>query len=171
MKTFFIIKDNLLDKKILAYLDSKEFSRKKHVNRYMKKIIVFYAENFENNNMNKARFALEKKDVEMRRKDLIMISVFSGALGILSIITIMVLLIPGVEDPWEDWLEIFNNFYAFRFLFMIIFLLFFTAVDIYILRRFKVNYLFIFELDPHYKVTHIQLLRVILIKFNFNRYQ
>jgi len=103
MKSFFIIKDHLLDKKILAYLDSKEFSRKKHVNKYMKKIIVFYAENFENNNMNKARVALEKKDVEMRRKDLIMISLFSGVLGILSIITIMILLIPGVEDPWEDW--------------------------------------------------------------------
>lgn len=33
----------------------------------MKKIMIFYAEHFENNNMRKARNALEKKEVEMRR--------------------------------------------------------------------------------------------------------
>jgi len=36
----------------------------------------------------------------MRRKDLIMISVFLSALAVLSIITILILIIPGAEEPW-----------------------------------------------------------------------
>ena len=66
----------------------------------MKKIMLYFAEQFENNNIKKARNALEKKEVEMRRKDLIMISVFLSALAVLSIITILILIIPGAEEPW-----------------------------------------------------------------------
>lgn len=43
---------------------------------------------------------------------------------------------------------------------MLLFTLFSTGVVIGILRKFKINYLFIFELDPHYKITQIQLFRV-----------
>ena len=132
----------------------------------MKKIMLYFAEQFENNNIKKARNALEKKEVEMRRKDLIMISVFSSAIAVFSLITILILIIPGAEEPWYDWLEIFNNFYVFRFLFMIVLLLFFTAIDIYILRMFKVNYQFILDLDPNYKITHVQFFRVTFLYLN-----
>lgn len=40
-----------------------------------------------------------------------------------------------------------------------------TAFAIRTFKRFKVNYLFIFELDPYYKITHIQFLRVGVIFF------
>jgi hypothetical protein len=46
---------------------------------------------------------------------------------------------------------------------MLILGLLFVATDVMILRRFRVNYLFIFELDPHYKVTHVQLYRVAMM--------
>ncbi|CDW91778.1 xenotropic and polytropic retrovirus receptor 1 [Stylonychia lemnae] len=167
MKSYFLIKDNIIDKKLLAYLDSKEFSRKKDVNRQQKKIIRFFANLFENGSERRARYAMEKKDVEMRRQDLIQISIFSGALAVIAIVAILVLLIPGAEDPWEDWIEIFSNLFAFRFLLMIIVVLVFSAVDIYILRKFKINYLFIFELDPNYKITHIQLTRSFMIKLDY----
>lgn len=35
-----------------------------------------------------------------------------------------------------------------------------AGVAIKILRAFKVNYLYIFELDPNYKITFMQLFRV-----------
>jgi len=43
---------------------------------------------------------------------------------------------------------------------MIVFTVLSTAVAIRILRAYKVNYLFIFELDPNYKVTFMQLIKV-----------
>lgn len=52
---------------------------------------------------------------------------------------------------------------VYRFVFMIILGLVFVATDVLILRRFRVNYIFIFELDPNYKITHIQLYRVAMM--------
>jgi hypothetical protein len=49
---------------------------------------------------------------------------------------------------------------VFRFVLMLILALVLISVDVYILRKYRVNYMFIFELDPNYKVTHVQLLRV-----------
>jgi hypothetical protein len=57
-------------------------------------------------------------------------------------------------------LEIFASLYTFRFLLMILFTVISTAFAIRILRAYKVNYLFIFELDPNYKIGFMQLLRV-----------
>lgn len=51
--------------------------------------------------------------------------------------------------------------YAFRFLFMlVIFMPLAAALCVRIFRGFKINYIFTLELDPHYRVTHIQLIRV-----------
>lgn len=50
--------------------------------------------------------------------------------------------------------------YTFRFLLMLIFTLAATGAAVKILKQFKVNYMFIFELDPQYKITHVQLFRV-----------
>ena len=91
----------------------------------------------------------------MRRKDLILISMFTGSIIIMLIVTLFALIIPGADEPWHDWLEFFNSFYTFRFVLMCQLILLFTSIDIFILREFKVNYLFIFELDPQYKITHI----------------
>eukprot|EP00347_Sterkiella_histriomuscorum_P004047 403361947 len=159
VKTFFQFPDNIIDKKLLAYLENKSFVNQKDVNKQLKKIIRLYQTCFTDGSKKKAMYSLEKKEVEMRRKDLILISMFTGAITVTGIMTILVLVIPGADDPWEDWLELFNSFYTFRFIFMCILILAFTGIDIYILRAFKVNYLFIFELDPQYKITHIQLLR------------
>jgi hypothetical protein len=46
---------------------------------------------------------------------------------------------------------------------MLIFGLVLISLDVYILRKYRVNYMFIFGLDPHYKVTHVQLIRVAML--------
>ena len=92
------------------------------------------------------------------------LSFFTGALSVTILFTIMLILLPvGQTRSIFDWEEMFASFYTFRFLFMLILTIFFTGLDIKILRHFKINYLFIFELDPHYKITHIQLFRVALM--------
>lgn len=52
---------------------------------------------------------------------------------------------------------------TFRFFLMVIFTVAYAGIGIKILRRYKVNYIFIFELDPNYKVTYLQLIRITLI--------
>lgn len=104
----------------------------------------------------------------MRKKDAVLLALFTGALSVILIVIIFAMFIPPIaRDKILDWDELFASLPAFRFIFMLILTLFFTAVDIKILREFKVNYLFIFELDPHYKITHIQLFRVKFSLINF----
>ena len=96
-------------------------------------------------------------NVEIRRKDAILLAFFSGTLFITTLVTLGAIIIPA-DDPTRsiiDWEEIILTLPLFRFVLMIFLALLLISVDIMILRRFRVNYLFIFELDPHYKVTHI----------------
>jgi len=98
-----------------------------------------------------------QENVEMRRKDSNLLSFFSGTLLTTSIVTILALVLP-YEDPKNkvlDWQEIMFTMPVFRFVFMLIIGLGLISLDVYILRKYRVNYMFIFGLDPHYKVTHI----------------
>jgi hypothetical protein len=62
----------------------------------------------------------------------------------------------GSDGAYEqhiiDWAA---SFPVFRFLLVIIFIVAATGVDIKILKHHKVNYQYIFDLDPNYKMTHI----------------
>lgn len=61
----------------------------------------------------------------------------------------------GEEDFDESndcWLSAMP---VFRFTFMLNFVIFATGFSIMIFKRYKVNYLYIFALDPKFKVTHI----------------
>ena len=43
---------------------------------------------------------------------------------------------------------------------MVILTVAFTGLSVRILRAHKVNYMFIFDLDPHFRMTHMQLFKV-----------
>lgn len=95
-----------------------------------------------------------------------MISFFCGTITIITFMFIVLLSIPdsALEKKQltinSTTTELFSSMYTFRFLFMIIFTLASTGVVVKILKQYKVNYMFIFELDPQYKITHVQLFRV-----------
>ena len=93
------------------------------------------------------------------RKDALLISFYAGMLTMIIFVLICLLIIPADDKHSfsrdDALMHLFANFFTFKFLFMLIFILIATAIDIKILRKYKVNYLFIFELDPNYKVTHI----------------
>jgi hypothetical protein len=87
----------------------------------------------------------------MRRKDALLIAFFSGTILIISIMLCVLLAIPDtllnqVEGATSH--AIFSNLYTFRFFFMMIFILAAAGVAVKILRKYRINYLYIFEFDP-----------------------
>jgi hypothetical protein len=165
MKAYFVIEDNVIDKQIQKYIDDQTFTSKKNVKNIIEQIIECYAENFTRGNKEQARRVLLNENVEMRKKDAMLLSFFSGTLLITLLVTIGTILMPIERfmpsgGEYFDWDEMILTIPVYRFVFMMIFALILISVDVYILRKYRVNYMFIFDLDPNYKVTHVQLFRV-----------
>eukprot|EP00347_Sterkiella_histriomuscorum_P002512 403367865 len=167
MKSFFVLEDNIVDKKLMAFLNSMQFARRRQSNILSKEIMISFSKHFTDDNMDKAQKALESHHSSIRKKDAVLMSFFVGLLSMIGFVTLVLLIVPDssnyiFDQPKADQ-EIYASFYTFRFLFMILFTLLSTGVVISILKTYKINYLFIFELDPHYKVTPMQLFRVSLM--------
>jgi hypothetical protein len=87
----------------------------------------------------------------MRRKDAIILTYFAGLITMIFVLSIFLIIIPedGGYLPKETSLdEIFANLYTFRFLFMLIFMTLSASFCVKTFRDFKINYMFIMELDP-----------------------
>jgi hypothetical protein len=100
------------------------------------------------------------ENISIRQKDAVLLAFFSGTLLISILITIFIVLIPNGNftipgSEYFDWDEMILTIPVYRFVLMLIIALIFVSVDVYILRRFRVNYMFIFDLDPNYKITHV----------------
>jgi hypothetical protein len=166
MKNVFMLKDNIVDKKLIEIIKIQNFSTKKIVNREINNLIEFFAEHFTNRDKFKAQDLLEQQNAPMRRKDAMLISYFGGLLSMILFALIIVVIVPEGQDKDFDRpnaeQEIYASIFTFRFLLMILFTICSAGVAIKFLREYKVNYIFIFQLDPNYKVTYLQLLRVTL---------
>jgi hypothetical protein len=90
---------------------------------------------------------------EVRKKDAMQISFFFGAILMILFVIVMMLLIPSIDNTWTT--KLFTNLPTFRFMLVLIIVLISVGVNIKIFKTFKINYLFIFELDPNEKMTHI----------------
>jgi hypothetical protein len=106
-----------------------------------------------------------RENLEMRRKDSNLLYFFAGTLLSISMFTLFAVIMP-TTDPNGVLLDIEELIFAmpvFRFFLVLIFGLGLISLDVYILRKYRVNYMFIFGLDPHYKVTHVQLIRTAMM--------
>ena len=55
MKTFFLIKDNILDKRLATYIDTQTFvENRKTIKTKVDEIVTFYADNFTKSNKEEA---------------------------------------------------------------------------------------------------------------------
>ena len=101
---------------------------------------------------------MSNENVQIRQKDAVLLAFFSGTLIITLFVTIATILMPyeqyGKRNDF-DWEEIILTLPVFRFVFMMIFALALISLDVLILRKYRVNYMFIFDLDPNYKVTQV----------------
>jgi hypothetical protein len=129
----------------------------------MEKVISFYAKHFTNADKKKAQDLLESHHLGLRRKDAVQMSFFAGAIMILVFIILIMLFTPAAYDATTRIMKLYASFPPFRFTFVVVFILAATGIDIMILKKYKVNYLFIFELDPNYKITHVQFFRVAMV--------
>ena len=76
------INDNILDKNLQAFLESQEFYNCTEIRKQGHGIKKFFARHFTKNNEQKAMFELCYKNLDIRRKDIILISFFSGVTSI-----------------------------------------------------------------------------------------
>lgn len=64
------------------------------------------------------------------------------------------------SDGGHDYPELVTSINILRLTFVLIYILFCTACAIKVFLLYGVNYLYIFELDPNYKMTSDQLFKV-----------
>lgn len=89
-----------------------------------------------------------------------LLSFFGGIFAFMLPLVIFFMLIPSSDaESYEDacWI---SSVPIFRLTFIITFIIFGTGFAIHMFTKFRVNYFYIFQLDPAHKVTHIQLYRV-----------
>ena len=91
---------------------------------------------------------------------------YLGAVVIIFLELIFLQLLPPedkTDDDPLDWEELAGNFPCFRFVMMIILAIVMIGNNMRLLTKYKVNYSFIFELDPRFKITQIEIFRVSLL--------
>lgn len=102
----------------------------------------------------------------MRSVDIALISFFSGAAFIMLFRSLVGNFLttneidPGAKEKWQLYEA---SIPTFRCWLMFVITLFLMSFSMYILRKYKVNYPFILEMDPYSKVTSIEIFRFALI--------
>jgi len=161
-----LLKDNVISYKLLSYLETKEFVKREKIFAFKQKIIDFYAEHFSKGNRKKAIKKLESHHTELRRRDALVISFFCGIISIMFLFFLFFISIRGSDGNYVQHIyEWASTFPLFRFSLVLIFVVAAAAADMKILKLNKVNFQYIFGLDPNYRITQVQLLRVVVVLF------
>jgi len=153
-KTFFILKDNVISHKMLIYVEKKELVKRQKVLALKLRIIDFYAQHFTKGSTKKAQQVLEGHHTEVRRKDALLMTFFCGITSVMVFFFAIFLATRGSDGKYiqhiNEWAA---SFPVFRFLLVLIFILAACSVDISILKANRVNFQYIFELDPNYRMS------------------
>lgn len=141
------------------------FKQSKEITIFRKSLVEFYADNFTKANLRKAKIELQEDISNINLKDLRVISFNLGAVITLGlIITFLVILFTGV-DPEEGTtlhsISIWVFFPAFSFSFSLILILYLLSFCLYVWRKYNINYVYIFEIDPKFRLSEYQILKVI----------
>ena len=127
-------------------------------------LLKFYADCFHGGNKTAAKYQLNAQHNRIRARDSNVIAFSIGAMFMMLCIMIFFRFAPDSNgDDSTGWLSFFAGEDSFIFLFVLIWVVFGTAANIYVFRSFGINYTFIFEIDQNYKLIHHQLARVGMI--------
>ena len=152
MKNFFYVKDNILDKKMKVLIKSYAFANRACIADRLDEIQKFYALYFTKNDINKAKRQLESHENTMRRKDVMLMSFFAGSLLMIMFMFAALLSIPDKllhkDEGYNSDLQLYSSFHTFRFFFMLIFVVGSAGFVVKYLKLYRINYMYIFELDP-----------------------
>ena len=125
---------------------------------FRRDISLFYAEKFKNGSINQAISELRDRMSPIGQKDFALIFLFIGM--IISLVISFFLL--KFINKSEDNHTIVSMFPSFSFSFMIIFCFFGLGINIQIFRKYRINYIFIFEIDPKTRISQEKIYRVII---------
>jgi hypothetical protein len=159
IKEHFEIKDNLIDKNLTEFIKSKDFANRSTLHYAIDDMFTFFAMHFTGNNKLKSKRMLESVGAEMRRKDAILISFFGGASSIMVLLALFFMFTDS-SDGQDDYEVIVSGLAPIRFTFILIYILFACGFAIQVFQAYGVNYLYIFELDPHEKIMSEQFYRL-----------
>lgn len=163
-KNYLVIGDNIIEKQLLVRakdIGSRFFHAAAEVNQLQQQIISFYADNFTGGNVEQAKLIIEHKDDYIRSEEVAKISFYLGLLSLAIPLNIFLIwskdpasVNPNVYPDIGNWTNIDFIFRLFFFVFLIILG---TASCVQILRAYKINYIYIFEIQPLNQMTHYQI--------------
>jgi hypothetical protein len=96
----------------------------------------------------------------MRKVDAAMLSYWGGVLTVIVPLVVFFAVAKSSTSAFSNFFCWLSAFPVFRLAFMLSFLIGGAAASLQMFRKYQVNYIYIFELDPNHKVTHVQLYRV-----------
>ena len=142
---------------MLHLTETRHFTNKNVVVKQMIKVITFYSKKFTKNDLKIARKNIDIPIKILKKKDAAILSYFSGLLSVLlPIILYWVFTTTDLDnrvstenDCWSASLPIFRG------AFMAIVLLGGAGLCMHLFRLFEINYIYIFEFDPYYKINHV----------------
>lgn len=124
------------------------------INNLQEQIVQFYADNFTNGNIQKAKRLLEEKKEFIRTEEVSQISFSVGLLTLAIPLNIFLLCVEDTQwlsrEPASDIGNWLNIGYIFRFFLFADIIIFGAASIVQILKAYKINYIYIFEIEPRF---------------------
>ena len=131
-------------------------------------MLKFYADCFCKGNIHKASQALNRRQTEIRKTDLILMVFFGGMIIMLIPLAIFLILIPSQkdeEDLKDHWELLESGIEIYYFTLVLIVIIAATGYAVKVFREYEINYTFIFEIDEHYAMIHHQFYRLAIMFF------
>mmetsp|Transcript_13148 Transcript_13148/g.22248 ORF Transcript_13148/g.22248 Transcript_13148/m.22248 type:complete len:198 (-) Transcript_13148:1183-1776(-) len=100
-KEYLVLKDNVLDKKLMAYVDSKSFAHRMRIAHVIRDLRLFFALHFTDNSVRQAKAILESHNTQMRRSDAILISFFGSSTLTLFLFSLLFLFMPSSDGDYD----------------------------------------------------------------------
>lgn len=113
MKAHFETQDNMVDKKLLAFVKSKGFASRKGVTDVIKDIVAFFAQEFTKGSQKEASNVLNSHGTPIRKTDLMLISFFGGVFIFMLPLILFFILVPssGGDNYYNAcWVSSFPTF-------------------------------------------------------------
>lgn len=164
MKEHFEAKDNIIDKNILQIISKSCVSNRKQLHYAIDDMVFFFSIHFTGSKQ-LARYHLEDYTTQVRHKDVVGVS-FWGGTSILMVVLAVFLLCTPASDGSEMTLASIA-FSVIKCCFMMVYCVLGAAFCTHIFSLYGINHLFIFEIDPNFKMTFLTLYRIAVTLFFF----
>ena len=123
-----------------------------------KKIQLIYAREFTKSNIKKAIGELDSGLKSKRTKHSTLIAYYLGVISTCFIIYLLVSFVPKEETTKST--SILPFFPAFNFTFILIELILGVGLNIIILRRYRINFIYIFEIEPKNRLGQYEIFQI-----------